>query len=98
MSTIYTTIESPVGQYLLIGERDESAPGGVVLTGVTLQVESDDRNKPVARIDPAWEYAPTAFEYAAEQLHAYFRGDLKEFELELSPRGTSFQKRVWEER
>ncbi|HET9171719.1 MAG TPA: methylated-DNA--[protein]-cysteine S-methyltransferase [Actinospica sp.] len=97
MNTVYATTQSPVGQYLLIGERDEAAPGGVVLTGVTLQVESDDRNKPVARIDPSWEYAPEAFEYAAEQLQAYFRGDLKEFEVELSPRGTGFQKRVWEE-
>lgn len=97
MNTIYATTESPVGTYLLTGVRDESAPGGVVLTGVTLQVFSEDRNRPVAEIDEKWEYAPEEFTYAAEQLHAYFRGDLKEFDVELAPHGTGFQRRVWDE-
>jgi methylated-DNA-[protein]-cysteine S-methyltransferase len=96
-ATIYTTTESPLGTYLLTGVRDESVPGGVTLTGVTLQVWSEDRNRPVARIDESWELAPEAFAYAIAQLQAYFRGDLKEFDLELSPRGTSFQRRVWDE-
>lgn len=96
-ATIYTTTESPVGSYLLTGVRDESAPGGVRLTGVTLQVWSADRNRPVARIDESWEHAPDEFTHAVEQLHAYFRGDLKDFDLELEPRGTVFQRRVWDE-
>ena len=33
---------------------------------------------------------------AAAQLHAYFSGKRKVFELPLSPRGTPFQRRVWE--
>lgn len=94
---VYTTTESPVGTYLLTGVRDESAPGGVVLTGLTLQVWSEDRNRPVAEIDEKWEYAPDDFTYAADQLHAYFRGDLKEFDVELAPHGTGFQRRVWDE-
>ncbi|HTJ70058.1 MAG TPA: methylated-DNA--[protein]-cysteine S-methyltransferase [Actinospica sp.] len=97
MSTIYTITSSPVGDYLLTGVRNASAPGGVTLTGVTLQVESEDRNKPVAKIDPEWEYAPEAFAHAAAQLQAYFSGELTDFDLELEPRGTSFQRRVWDE-
>ena len=33
---------------------------------------------------------------AAEQLHAYFTGELRRFELPLSPHGTEFQRCVWD--
>ncbi len=33
---------------------------------------------------------------AAEQLVRYFAGTLKQFDLPLAPRGTSFQRRVWD--
>jgi methylated-DNA-[protein]-cysteine S-methyltransferase len=33
---------------------------------------------------------------AAEQLLAYFDGELEDFELPLSPGGTPFQRRVWD--
>lgn len=32
---------------------------------------------------------------AVRQLDAYFKGDLKEFDLKLNPTGTDFQKKVW---
>jgi methylated-DNA-[protein]-cysteine S-methyltransferase len=32
---------------------------------------------------------------AAHQLHAYFAGELREFDLPLAPRGTPFQLDVW---
>lgn len=32
---------------------------------------------------------------AAEQLSAYFAGELREFQLPLDPQGTPFQQRVW---
>ena len=32
---------------------------------------------------------------AADQLRAYFAGELREFELPLAPRGTAFQRQVW---
>ncbi len=32
---------------------------------------------------------------AVRQLDAYFRGELRTFELPLAPRGTPFQQRVW---
>ena len=33
---------------------------------------------------------------AEEQLGAYFAGELRRFDLPLSPRGTEFQRRVWD--
>ena len=33
---------------------------------------------------------------AKKQLQQYFAGELKEFDLKLSPAGTEFQKKVWE--
>jgi len=38
---------------------------------------------------------PELFAEAAAQLGAYFRGELKEFDLKLNPQGTDFQKKVW---
>jgi methylated-DNA-[protein]-cysteine S-methyltransferase len=32
---------------------------------------------------------------AADQLRAYFAGELRRFDLPLSPHGTEFQRRVW---
>jgi methylated-DNA-[protein]-cysteine S-methyltransferase len=33
---------------------------------------------------------------AAAQLDAYFRGELRAFDLPLAPRGSAFQRRVWQ--
>lgn len=33
---------------------------------------------------------------AARQLERYFRGKLRKFDLELDPRGTEYQRKVWE--
>ncbi len=40
---------------------------------------------------------PKELKDAALQLQEYFEGNRKEFNLKLSPEGTDFQKRVWEE-
>lgn len=36
------------------------------------------------------------FAEAEAQLHAYFAGELERFELPLAPRGTAFQRSVWD--
>jgi len=40
---------------------------------------------------------PEVLEDAAYQLKEYFKGTRKEFNLELNPQGTDFQRRVWQE-
>jgi methylated-DNA-[protein]-cysteine S-methyltransferase len=39
---------------------------------------------------------PEVLEEAAHQLQAYFDGNLSEFTIKLNPKGTDFQKRVWD--
>ena len=41
------------------------------------------------------ESIPTELKLAADQLQKYFQGELQEFDLELNPHGTDFQKKVW---
>jgi len=44
---------------------------------------------------PVSSEIPAALESAANQLKAYFKGELKDFELQINPQGTDFQKKVW---
>jgi methylated-DNA-[protein]-cysteine S-methyltransferase len=79
----YTVIGSPLGDILISG-----------LDHAVTRVDFvDSRNAP--QIDPTWERDDAAFADAAQQLRAYFAGDLKQFELRLDTGGTPFQRRVW---
>jgi methylated-DNA-[protein]-cysteine S-methyltransferase len=44
---------------------------------------------------PGWQRDPGALHEPAEQLGAYFAGELREFDLPLAPHGTPFQREVW---
>lgn len=49
------------------------------------------------RLSRPGEEGPTALlEETARQLREYFAGQRREFSLPLSPRGTAFQRQVWE--
>lgn len=45
--------------------------------------------------DAVWDEARCA--HVKTQMDAYFRGELRAFTLPLAPRGTDFQRRVWDE-
>jgi len=79
----WTVMSTPVGRMMLIGDDD-------VLHFVHLP-DSFESNA----FDRHREGRPSAVVAAAEQIDAYFRGDLKEFSLPLDPAGTDFQRRVW---
>ena len=85
--TVYTTMESPVGVLLLAGQKTAD---GVALTSVSMDGQ---RYAPAVRDD--WRRDPDAFAEVVRQLTAYFAGELTQFRLELAPRGTDFQQRVW---
>ncbi len=85
--TSYMNAPSPVGELLLVGEE---LPGLVALTSVSM---TGQPNAPEPRAD--WRRAPEAFGEVVRQLDAYFAGELTVFDLELAPRGTAFQQRVW---
>ena len=88
--TVYTRIESPLGELLLVGEDSPTATGGTALTSLSMP---DQRN--AARIGTDWRAADAAFDEAARQLREYFEGRRTAFELELAAEGTPFQQRVW---
>lgn len=43
-----------------------------------------------------WQADQSAFPEAVEQLHAYFAGDLTDFDVVLELSGTEFQRKVWQ--
>lgn len=89
--TVYTTIGSPVGDLLVVGEESAAAKGGAALTSVSMPGQ---RNAPAVRAD--WTCAPGALAEAVRQIEAYFAGELTRFELELAAGGSGFQQAVWQ--
>jgi methylated-DNA-[protein]-cysteine S-methyltransferase len=83
MTILTTTVDSPIGPLVLSGT--EGALSGLYLT--------DGAHNPTDM--SGWTSAESAFRSVAEQLEAYFDGDLKEFEVTLDLHGTQFQRRVW---
>ena len=80
----YTTIDSPIGELLLVGD-------GHALHGLHMQ----DGRKP-ARVNPRWIEDAPAFNGVIEQLSEYFAGERTDFDLPLSMDGSEFQRRVWD--
>lgn len=78
----YTYIRSPLGRILVAGD-----PSG-------LRHISFASGKKQLIPHPEWKQDGPFFQEAAEQLHAYFKGNLSRFTLKLAPRGTPFQLKV----
>ena len=89
MTTVFTTMESPLGRLLLSGTLDGNGPAA--LAAVTAPGQKG------ALAEPAddWDYDPARLTPAVEQLTAYFAGELTTFDLRLAPVGTEFRHRVW---
>jgi methylated-DNA-[protein]-cysteine S-methyltransferase len=85
---VYTTMESPVGELLLVGRP---TPAGVTLTSVSM---AGQRFAPSVR--DGWRRDPAAFAEVTRQLAEYFAGERRVFSLDLAPRGTEFQQRIWQ--
>jgi methylated-DNA-[protein]-cysteine S-methyltransferase len=85
--SIYLTLDSPVGELLLVGDQTGD---GVRLTSVSM---TGQRNAP--QPEPDWQLAPGNFANVTRQLQAYFAGQLTMFDLDLAPGGTPFQQRIW---
>jgi methylated-DNA-[protein]-cysteine S-methyltransferase len=83
--TIYTHIDSPLGQLLLLTSRENK------LSGLTFA------DQPRARIAPGWVRRDDAaiFARTAHQLEEYASGERERFDLPLGFSGTPFQMLVW---
>ncbi|MGD0853036.1 MAG: methylated-DNA--[protein]-cysteine S-methyltransferase [Acidimicrobiales bacterium] len=84
MTEILTsTIESPIGPLTLVA-RDG------LLTNVSMHEQRHMAPPPEGAVtDDAW------FKDVAQQLDAYFAGELSSFDLEMDLIGTTFQRNVW---
>lgn len=80
---LYTTLESPIGELLLLGD-------GRTLHGLYMQ----QGRRPIA-VGPAWERSADAFADVQTRLHEYFAGERTTFDLPLTLDGTAFECRVW---
>lgn len=86
MTPCFTEFESPIGRILLAG--DDAGLRRIIF----------QRGKKAQRPGPDWEEKRTAMlRETQRQLRAYFAGRLKDFDLELAPEGTPFQRGVWDE-
>lgn len=81
--TVTTSMDSPIGVLTLTGSEG-------ILTGLHMH---DQRHAP-PHLD-AWQRDDVMFKDVIAQLHAYFDGSLREFDVPLVLSGTEFQRRVW---
>src|ERR1700761_3517957 len=85
--TSYTTMPSPVGELLLVGQ-----PTG---NGVRLTHVSMDGQRFAPEVRPEWHQDPAPFAAVISQLSECLAGHRCEFDLDIGPRGTDFQQRIW---
>ncbi|RSN64809.1 methylated-DNA--[protein]-cysteine S-methyltransferase [Actinomadura sp. WAC 06369] len=88
MRTTHTVLESAVGPLTAVVTDG-------ALSGLYMQ---DQRHRPAQDTFglPADDPDEKPFAQVAEQLDAYFAGDLTEFDVPLALNGTPFQRRVWD--
>jgi methylated-DNA-[protein]-cysteine S-methyltransferase len=79
---LYTTVDSPIGELLLLGD-------GRALHGLWM------RSGPTTLARPGRTRADGPFQDARGQLDEYFAGRRLAFDLPLAMAGTPFQVRVW---
>lgn len=87
MKPTHVVLDSPVGPLTVV-----VTDGG--LSGLYMDLQ---RHRPAEETfgAPADDPADKPFAVIAEQLAAYFAGELTEFDVPLNLRGTPFQNRVW---
>ncbi len=81
----YCYYNSPIGKLLLTGTD-----------GILEELyfpNSQEKN----HIPDEWQYDEASFKEVLQQLAEYFTGERRDFDLRISPKGTDFQKRVWQE-
>ncbi len=79
----YHIVESPICPILLAGD-DEGLKHLIFL-----------KDKEKVKIPGDWVENEDFFREISGQLEAYFKGELKYFDVKLAPEGTEFQKSVW---
>lgn len=81
----HRTIDSPIGPLLLAGDEG----------GLRFLLFGNGRHEVAPETD--WEPDRGLLQEPVRQLTAYFKGQLKAFEVPVAPAGTPFQQAVWRE-
>ena len=81
--TFYAQIESPLGPLLLVA--DEAGLRQILFVN----------GRHTAQPESSWKEDRAPLNETIRQLHAYFAGELENFDLQLAPEGTPFQLEVW---
>ncbi|MGH2910923.1 MAG: methylated-DNA--[protein]-cysteine S-methyltransferase [Solirubrobacteraceae bacterium] len=82
-TALFTTLESPIGEITVTSLDGQ-------LTGVHMH---EQRHRP--SLPPGCLRDDSALAPVVAQLHAYFAGELTDFDLPTEMQGTDFQRRVW---
>ena len=86
MDPTHVVVDSPVGPLTLVARNG-------ALSGLYMEVQ---RHRPDnATFGPPGDLQSEPFATVAEQLSAYFAGELTQFDVPLTLHGTPFQQRVW---
>jgi methylated-DNA-[protein]-cysteine S-methyltransferase len=85
---VHTTVESPLGELLLIGRP--LPDGAFALASLSVPGQKGGAAVPA---DSRAEAAP--FADVIGQLDAYFAGERRDFALAYAPSGSAFRRRVW---
>lgn len=89
--TCFARVPSPVGELLVIGERREPRGRALALRGIYFANAAHAKGA----IPEGAENDASVFAELVAQLEDYFAGRRTTFDLELAPRGTEFQRKVW---
>ena len=81
----YTRFNSDICEIILIGDEQ-----GLIF----LHMNTGEGERSF-EILPAWKRDDGFFSDTIRQLKEYFRGERREFDVKLAPKGTDFQKTVW---
>jgi len=84
MNLYYDVMDSPIGTLRLVATD-------TAVRRIRFPTERHPRAD-----DFEGEHAPRKLVHVRRQLEEYFAGTRREFELELEPEGTHFQRRVWD--
>ena len=81
----YCYYQSPIGTLLLVGTD-----------GVLEELHFPNTLEQI-KIADSWQCNEECFKEALHQLAEYFAGSRQQFDLKIDPKGTVFQKSVWQE-
>jgi len=83
----YTTLNTKLCEIILVGDE----------LGLTNLHLNTGEGKRTFEISKEWIENNDFFKETINQIEEYLKGDRKEFNIKLNPKGTEYQKKVWDE-